>query len=123
MVTVIRQHVEGYISFLIYGDNSQCLVSYCKKTKCVNVKMKDEKQSCNMSYNHNEYSEIGGYLDMIDAFLINTSAFTSEYSHILNKAIQDIDSHMNRRFIPSISKPYSKPSTFNPKNRRVISFK
>jgi hypothetical protein len=127
MVTLIRLHVDGYISFLMYGDNSQCLVSYCKQTKVCKINMRNGEDSCNLTYGKNHNMSTGGYRYTIEAFLFNgmnpfDDALDSNYItyHDLCDAI---DSHYERRVIKSLVKPYSKVSSFNPKNRRVISAK
>lgn len=124
MVTVIRQHVEGYISCLMYSDKAQCFISYCKKTRDITVKMNGEENFGNLYYDNLTQNLVTEVMDMVSFMMdISICDMDAQMLNVCIKFITDIRKHVRRRVIKSFVKPYSKLSNFNPKNRRVISSK
>lgn len=124
MVTVIRQHVEGYISCLMYSDNSQCFISYCKKTRDITVKVVGNENYGNLYYDNLSQNLVTEIMDMVVLMTdISLDNVPNKDIGIVIKFIKDIRRQVGRRVIKSLVKPYHKASSFNPKNRRVISAK
>ena len=126
MFTVIRQHVAGYISFLMYGNEAQCFFSYCKHDRIIKISIRGDKNDYRLNYdtkNHNVYLSFDDMTDMIVALMGGYSYLNDDETSVLFDIMCDVESHTNRRVIKSLVKPYFKVSNFNPKNRRVISSK
>lgn len=122
MVTVIRQHIEGYVGFLMYSDSTSCVMSYCKKNKTMKVTFRSDYGTSHLNYDNLDNNLISSIMDMITLHMSGNdmSKFGRDELKITNLCIKAIRKHVNRRVIKSLVKPYFKLSNFNPKNRRVI---
>lgn len=125
MVTVIRQHVEGYVSFLMYGDNNTyCLMSYCKKNNAMKVTFRSDNGVTHLNYDNLHDNLVTDIMNMIALHMFDDETnIPTDVIKVTNICIVAIRRHVKRRVIKSLVKPYSKLSNFNPKNRRVISAK